>query len=126
MTTLRAEFDRRSEEAFAFRLTVPVEIISARVSVAAPVPLSVTRAFATGAPALLVTRPSTRAAPFASFTVFPALSVFVAATVSGATLMLRSASRPSSCVITTSAVVPPSFRCAWSLPSYFSGSPHRR
>jgi N-methylhydantoinase A len=36
MTTLRAEFDRRSEEAFAFRLTVPVEIISARVSVAAP------------------------------------------------------------------------------------------
>jgi N-methylhydantoinase A len=32
---LRGDFDRRSEEAYAFRLAVPVEIISARVSVAA-------------------------------------------------------------------------------------------
>jgi N-methylhydantoinase A len=36
MARLRDEFDRRSEEAYAFSLTVPVEIISARVSVAAP------------------------------------------------------------------------------------------
>jgi N-methylhydantoinase A len=35
MARLRADFDRRSEEAYAFRLAVPVEIISARVSVAA-------------------------------------------------------------------------------------------
>jgi N-methylhydantoinase A len=33
---LRDEFDRRSEEAYAFSLTVPVEIVSARVGVSAP------------------------------------------------------------------------------------------
>jgi N-methylhydantoinase A len=33
---LRDEFDRRSEEAYAFSLTVPVEIVSARVGVSTP------------------------------------------------------------------------------------------
>jgi N-methylhydantoinase A len=33
---LREEFDRRSEEAYAFSLTVPVEVISVRVAVSAP------------------------------------------------------------------------------------------
>jgi N-methylhydantoinase A len=37
MANLRREFDRRSEEAYAFSLTVPVELVSARVSVSAPV-----------------------------------------------------------------------------------------
>jgi N-methylhydantoinase A len=36
MARLRTEFDRRSEEAYAFSLPVAVEMISARVSVAAP------------------------------------------------------------------------------------------
>lgn len=36
LTRLRADFDRRSEEAYAFGLTVPVEIVAGRVSVAAP------------------------------------------------------------------------------------------
>lgn len=33
---LRADFDRRSEDAYAFSLTVPVEVVSVRVSVSAP------------------------------------------------------------------------------------------
>jgi N-methylhydantoinase A len=37
MASLRHDFDRRSEEAYAFSLTVPVEMVSARVSVSAPV-----------------------------------------------------------------------------------------
>jgi N-methylhydantoinase A len=36
MARLRREFDRRSEEAYAFSLPVPVEVISGRVSVGAP------------------------------------------------------------------------------------------
>jgi N-methylhydantoinase A len=36
MASLRRDFDRRSEEAYAFSLTVPVEMVSARVSVSAP------------------------------------------------------------------------------------------
>jgi N-methylhydantoinase A len=36
MTRVREEFDARSREAYAFSLTVPVEIVSARVSVGAP------------------------------------------------------------------------------------------
>ena len=38
MARLRAHLDRRMEEAYAFRLPVPVEIVSARVSVFAPAP----------------------------------------------------------------------------------------
>src|SRR5581483_3021162 len=38
MARLREDFDRRSEEAYAFSLTVPVEIVSARVSVSLPAP----------------------------------------------------------------------------------------
>jgi N-methylhydantoinase A len=37
MASLRYDFDRRSEEAYAFSLPVPVEIVSARVNVSAPV-----------------------------------------------------------------------------------------
>ncbi len=36
MSRLRAGFDRRSEEAYAFSLTAPVEVVSVRVSVSAP------------------------------------------------------------------------------------------
>lgn len=36
MAGLRRDFDRRSEGAYAFSLTVPVEMVSARVSVSAP------------------------------------------------------------------------------------------
>jgi len=38
MVRLRADFDRRSEEAYAFSLPVAVEIVSARVSVSLPAP----------------------------------------------------------------------------------------
>lgn len=36
LARLRADFDRRSEEAYAFSLAVPVEMVAGRVSVAAP------------------------------------------------------------------------------------------
>lgn len=36
LARLREDFDRRSEEAYAFSLSVPVEMVSGRVSVAAP------------------------------------------------------------------------------------------
>ena len=62
-----------------------------------------------GAPLAFSTRPNTRALPFCSFT--PVLS---AATVVGIgeTLMLRSVSTASLWVTVTSAVAPPSLRCA--------------
>ncbi len=37
VASIRRDFDGRSEEAYAFSLTVPVEMVSARVSVSAPV-----------------------------------------------------------------------------------------